>query len=120
VILVDTSVWADHYREPLAKLIDLLNREVIIQHPFVTAEMALGNPRNRQAMIAFLGSIDQAVACSTAELLAFVEAKSLWGTGIGFVDAHLLATASRTQRRIWSRDKRLIAQADRLDCLFQP
>lgn len=104
----------------MADLENLLDRERIIQHPFVTAEMALGNPRNRQAMIGFLGSIDQAQVCSSQDLLAFVEAKKLSGTGIGFVDAHLLASAMRTRCQVWSRDKRLVAQADRLECLFNP
>jgi predicted nucleic acid-binding protein len=119
MILVDTSIWADHYRQPLQTLSELLNLEQIVQHPYVTAEMALGNSRDRTGMIAFFMAIDQVPISPLADLMAFVEAKTLWGTGLGFVDTHLLASAARIGCKLWSRDKRLTVQAERLGYSYQ-
>ena len=114
MILIDTSIWIDHYRAPFAELTELLGLEQILQHPFVTAELALGNPSGRSAMVARLDSIDQALVVTQTELLDFVAAKQIGGTGLGFVDAHLLASAERLNCLIWCRDKRLATQAERL------
>jgi predicted nucleic acid-binding protein len=120
VILVDTSVWADHFGKPLDALSRLMTREQILQHPFVTGELALGNPRDRPAMITLLDALPQAEVDDWGDLLEFAARHDLGGTGIGYVDAHLLASAHRHRTRLWSKDKRLASQAGRLGLAYEP
>lgn len=117
MILVDTSIWADHFRSPIQSLLDCIVGAQIIQHPFVTGELALGNPAHRARMMAMLDILPPATVIEHAALIEFIETQSIGGTGIGFVDAHLLASATGTSCRLWTRDRRLAEQAERLGLL---
>jgi predicted nucleic acid-binding protein len=119
LIIVDTSVWADHFRARDSELIEVISGGQIVQHPYVTGELALGNPSDRSAMFAILSSLPQIGPEAPQRFLDFVERQALGGTGIGFVDANLLASASATGARVWSRDKKLAAQADRLGLAYR-
>lgn len=120
VVIVDTSIWADHFHRPIQALSDLLARDAVAQHPFVTGELALGNPSNRAALIAFLSSLGRAIICNEDVLLDLVADRHLGGSGIGFVDAHLLASAVEMNCALWTSDKRLLRQAERLDLTYSP
>ena len=117
MILVDTSIWIDHFRRPVADLAELLDRDLVMQHPFVSGELLLGNPVDRTGLGSFLESLEQAPICGTGAFAGYVEAQALGGTGIGFVDAHLLVTASLVACTLWTRDRRLAEQAERLGLL---
>jgi predicted nucleic acid-binding protein len=119
VIVVDTSVWANHLHKQISALNGCLARDEVLQHPFVTGEIAMGNLQSRQTTIRFLESIDAAPVSSDSHLLEFVDINDLGGTGIGFVDAHLLASVALAEARLWTEDKRLAAQADRLGLAFE-
>lgn len=118
MIIVDTSVWADHFRNPAGALAALILSNRIAQHPFVTSELALGNPRDRGSMVAMLEALHNVQPEKNSDLLQFVEQRELGGTGIGFVDAHLLASSATNQALLWTRDKRLQAQAERLGLAY--
>ena len=118
MILVDTSIWIDHFRQPLAGLAGLLERDLVLQHPFVSGELLLGNPFDRAGLVSFLESLDQAPICDPSTFAEYVAARALGGTRIGFVDAHLLATASLLTCTVWTRDRRLAEQAERLGLLY--
>lgn len=120
MIIVDTSVWADHFRTRDAELIEMMSSGHILQHPYVTGELALGNPRDRAAMVAVLGSFPQISPQPFGLFLDFADRQSLGGTGIGLVDASLLASAAAGDAKIWTRDKRLAVQAERLGLNYQP
>jgi predicted nucleic acid-binding protein len=48
-------------------------------------------------------------------VLRFIDREALYGRGIGYVDAHLLASARLTAGgSLWTRDKRLHAVAGQL------
>jgi predicted nucleic acid-binding protein len=115
VILVDTSVWVAHLARGNAALAELLSRNMVCTHPGVIGELALGNLRSRAATLADLQRLPQLEAATEAELLVFVEGCALAGSGIGYVDAHLLA-ATRMQpgARLWTEDRRLREVARRL------
>jgi predicted nucleic acid-binding protein len=84
----------------------------VLGHPFVLGEIALGRLRRRDAVLALLADLPQAVVASDAEVLALVEASGLAGSGLGYVDVHLLAAVRLTPgARLWSRDRRLAAAA---------
>jgi predicted nucleic acid-binding protein len=115
VILVDSSVWVDHLRDGDETLARLLDDGRVIAHPFVVGELALGNLRQRELILTALQDLPQAVVASDIEVLRFINQQALYGLGIGYVDAHLLASARLTAGgSLWTRDKRLRAVADRL------
>lgn len=111
-VLVDTSVWADHFRAGEADLIALLQAGAVRMHAFVVGELALGSLRDRRNVVAMLASLDAVPTVDDEALLAFVETAELAGMGIGFVDAHLLAAARHSGIPLWTRDKRLRAKAE--------
>src|SRR6202030_2414143 len=115
MILVDSSVWVDHLRSGNATLARMLDNGRVLAHPFVTGELALGNLRQRELILAALQDLPQAVVAGETEVLGFIDRQGLYGRGIGYVDAHLLASARLTSGgSLWTRDKRLQTVADRL------
>jgi predicted nucleic acid-binding protein len=119
VILVDTTVWIDHFREGDPRLADLLDRGEILAHPWVTGELALGHLRARSEILRLLGQLPQATVATAAELLGFIEGHELFGLGIGYVDAQLLAATQLTgDAQLWTRDRRLGAAAERLGAAY--
>ena len=120
MILVDTTIWVDHLARGDDDLARLLDSEAVLGHPFVTAEIALGSLSNPAAIIMLLESLPQAQAASQVELMGFISDEGLGGVGIGFVDAHLLAACRLASSALWTRDKRLRAQAQRLGLAWSP
>ncbi len=121
MILVDTSVWIGHFRTADSTLVDLLERGRVLAHPFVTGELALGNLRNRSLVLDSLSQMPGAVRARDEEVLAFIEGHRLQGLGVGYVDAHLLASAKLTAgSELWTLDQRLDALAAKLDIAFSP
>ena len=119
MILVDTSVWIDHLRSGDERLADLLNRCQVVIHPFVIGELACGNLRNREEVLRLLSDLPQAVVASQREVLYLIERRKLMGLGIGFVDAHLLASVVLSDTAaIWTRDRRLQKVARKLELSF--
>jgi predicted nucleic acid-binding protein len=108
LILVDTSVWVDHLRANDETLAELLHSQAVLAHPFVIGELALGNMRRRETVLAALADLPQSGVATDAEVLTFIDRHALFGRGIGYVDAHLLAAARLTAgARLWTRDRRL-------------
>jgi predicted nucleic acid-binding protein len=115
VILVDSSVWIEHLRLASAILGALLDAGEVLGHPFVMGELALGNLRRRDDILRVLRRLPQANSASHGEVLRFIDREALFGRGIGYVDAHLLAAARLTPgSRLWTRDRRLHAVAAQL------
>ena len=121
MILVDTSVWIDHLRTNDKSLSNLLAAGRVLAHPFVTGELALGNLRQRAIILEALSDLPQAKVATDMEVRHFIDAQALFGRGIGYVDAHLLASVRLTAGAvIWTRDKRLHGVADRLKLAMAP
>ena len=115
MILVDTSVWIHHLRHGDNQLAALLDAGQVLCHPFVIGELACGNLENRQDLLALLYRLPSSVSASDPEVLSFIEQRDLMGRGIGYIDAHLLASLYlSTPAQIWTRDKRLAAIAREL------
>ena len=120
MILVDTSVWIDHLRADDPGLRELLEAGDVVVHPFVVGEIALGALRRRGAVLANLKDLPRSVVAEDDEVMALIERESLFGHGIGWVDAHLLAAARLTaETLLWTRDVRLAAVARRLSLGWQ-
>jgi predicted nucleic acid-binding protein len=115
VILVDSSVWVDHLQKGDATLARMLEYERVLAHPLVVGELALGSLRQRDSILAALEDLPQAMVASETEVLRFINREALYGRGISYVDAHLLASARLTAGgSLWTRDKRLHAVAGQL------
>ena len=115
-ILVDTSVWIDFLRSGNPELESLLNRNRVVMHPMIIGELACGNLKNRQSLLKLWNSLTTLTQASHKEVLYFIEHHQLMGSGIGYVDAHLLASvALATNARLWTCDKRLAGVASRLN-----
>ncbi len=93
----------------------MLSDGELVQHPFVTAELAMGNLNPWRHTIDLLDSLPQATLAPQAQVLAYVEDNGLMGTGIGFVDAQLLIDCSTGGHSLWTRDKRLVETAGQLE-----
>lgn len=114
MILADTSVWVDHLRHGNARLAAWLREGEVAGHPFVTGEIALGHLKRRAEILALLGDLPQAPVAEHQEVLRFVERHELAGSGLGWVDAHLLAAAALDRLLLWTLDRRLAAAASTL------
>ena len=111
MILVDTTVWVEHLRRGLPSLATLLQEGEVLIHPWVIGELACGNLRNRQQVLELLQGLPMATVASDAEALLLIEREQLMGRGIGYIDAHLLASARLSHCRLWTQDRRLAAVA---------
>jgi hypothetical protein len=115
VILVDTSVWIDHFRSTNPQLTALLTENAVLAHPFVVGELALGTLRHPEPVLGSLLKLPQAVSAADTEVLQLIRQRKLAGLGIGYVDAHLLAsTLLSADASLWTYDKRLATVASRL------
>lgn len=108
MILVDTSVWVDHLRRGDPALVDLLERAAVAIHPFVIGEIACGDLRDRASLLELLQDLPATVVADDPEVLGFIDRHALHGKGIGYIDAHLLASVALTDgSRLWTRDAKL-------------
>ena len=116
MILPDTSVWIEHFRNAELRLGALLDAEAVAAHPFVVAELALGDLKKRGLTLFMLDRLPSAAVATQRELMRFIEQNDLAATGVGFVDAHLLLSVRlMSETRLWTNDRRLLRQAERLD-----
>lgn len=121
MILVDTSVWVDHLRQNNAPLVKLLDAGRVLIHPFVIGEIALGQMRQRQAILAALSDLPRTLVATDEEAMNFIERHALHGRGIGYIDIHLLAAVRLTAgAALWTTDRRLHSVADALGLVMRP
>ena len=120
MILVDSSIWIDHFRSQNPHLIALLDRRAILMHPFVLGELAGGNLPSRQIMLANFQKLPHIIPATNDEVLYLIESRRLFGQGIGFLDLHLLASALQQNKKLWTRDRRLKKAADDLHAAYDP
>ena len=114
MILVDTSVWLDHFRSADTQLVALLTRNEVLVHPCVIGEIALGSVAKRADVLRYLNNLPSTISATHAEVMTFNDRHKLANTGVGYIDAHLLASAALTPGAgLWSRDKNLRAAAGR-------
>ena len=115
MILVDTSIWIDHLRHGEPDLIRILNSGRVFCHPYVIGEVALGTPADRTLTLHDLRRLPLATLATDAEVMSLIENERLFGSGIGWGDAHLLASTLLTPNtQLWCRDRRLSLAAKQL------
>jgi len=125
MILVDTSIWIDHRNRGIDDHLDiLLDSESVVMHAFVIGEIAMGSLKDRPTQLTVLHDLHSIPTASDREVAMLIESAKLHGSGLSYIDAHLL-TAARASgdaepTRIWTRDKRLRTQAERLGVAYAP
>ena len=120
MVLVDSSVWVQHLRVANQALTALLQNYEVLTHEFIIGELACGNLRNRKEILSLFERFPKTPTVSFHELVYFLGRNALSGSGIGFVDAHLLASAQLSSTPIWTLDKALEASALKLGLRYQP
>ena len=119
MILADTSVWIDHLRTRDHHLALLLAEGQTLMHPMVIGELACGNVGNRAEVFSLLRTMPRVTVATDDEVLFFIEYHQLMGRGIGYIDAHLLASVVMTPpAMLWTVDRRLMSLADELGVAY--
>ena len=113
-MLVDTSVWINHFRLPNVDLEQLLDEGRVATHPFVIGELACGSLRARTEVLRLIEALPFVPVATHDEVLAFIERQHLSGAGLGWIDMHLLASARLARQSLWSADRRLRQTATQL------
>lgn len=115
MILADTAIWIEYFRDRNPRMRELMNSGQISIHPFVIAELALGSLHDRANTLAQLDKLASGRIAHLSELRRMIEAHSLYSRGIGFTDAHLIASCLLTPgTQLWTRDIRLRTVAETL------
>ena len=120
MILVDTSIWVDHFGASVPKLVAALESDQVLIHPFIVGELACGSLPDREQTLQLLQQLRHATVAEPDEVLAYIATHRLYGRGIGYVDAHLLASVGIDGAVLWTRDKRLHAAAVELGLASRP
>jgi hypothetical protein len=87
-VLVDTSVWVDHFRRGNPQLAQLLQQDMVLMHPMVLGELACGTPPARARTLADLQRLRPARQASMREVLGLIEREQLFGLGCGLGPVH--------------------------------
>lgn len=119
-VLVDTSVWVDHFRKRNEDLVGLLTLDLVLSHPLIVTELACGTPpAPRSRTLGDVATLPQARQATLDEVRSFIEREQLYALGCGVVDLALLAAALLTPgSRLWSLDRRLAQLAQRFGVAF--
>ena len=113
-VLVDTSVWVDHFRRGNSTLAGLLEEGRVVCHPFVIGELSCGDLRNREEILSLLGALESAPIAENDEALRFLKDEELQRRGVGWIDVHLLASTRLMPCLLWTLDKALRSIAEEL------
>jgi len=121
-VIVDTSVWVDHFRQTNRALVDLMLQDSVLVHPMVIVEIACGTPPSpRSQSLEILALLQPCKQATLSEVLALVEREKLYGLGCGLVDMCLLASTLITPAAaLWTMDKRLAGLAQRFGVAHKP
>lgn len=120
-VLVDTSVWVDHFRRRNEALVALLTLDLALMHPMIVTELACGTPpAPRVRTLSDIAMLPQTRQANLNEVRELIEREQLFGLGCGLVDLALLASTLLTPgTQLWTQDKRLLQLAQRFDIAYQ-
>ncbi len=117
MILVDTSVWIEHFKKNDPRLTNLLEENSVLVHPFVVGELACGNLGNRNEILTLLRNLPEITTVSDEEVLYFINRQKLFGKGLGYIDVHLIASCTIENVRLYTFDKKLNQVAEKLQLI---
>lgn len=111
MILVDTSIWIDHFRKGNNLFSDLLNQGRVVTHPLVLGELSLGNISDRDYTLELIRNLPVAKEATHHEVLNFIEENRMWSRGLGYFDLHIFCSSLIEGIPLWTLDKRLAKAA---------
>ena len=121
MVLIDTSVWIEHLKGKTEVVEYLLTANEVLIHPFVIGEIACGNFTNRGEVLSMLQKLPALSVTDDSLVLYFIDQNQLAGLGIGYIDAHLLASAVlEPPTRVLTLDKRFRAAAEAMQLAYYP
>ena len=119
-MLVDTSVWVDHFRRSHPALAAALERGDAECHDFVLGELACGMLPGRDEVLLLLQMLPRIAPVAHDEAMTLIAERRLWGRGLGWVDVSLLAATLVAGTRLWTLDRRLLRVAHSLGIAWDP
>ena len=122
MVLVDTSIWIRFLAgaEPYASKLDrLLSNDEVLGHDFVYGELLIGDRGARAKLLAEYKVMRQATVVANLEVIEFVRHHKINGRGIGWIAAHLLASAIVAGSRLWTADRPLAAVAQDIGVAYR-
>jgi len=120
MVLVDTSIWINHFRRSIRALGVQLENSLVLCHPYIVGELACGTLRRREETLQWLQLLPRAPVAEDDEVLEMIDTLELWGTGLGWVDVHLVAAARLASVRLWTADRRLVGVCRDLGIVYAP
>jgi predicted nucleic acid-binding protein len=120
VVLVDTSVWINHFKSGNNYLSDLLLRQKVLVHPFVVGELACGSLKNREIILQYLDDLPKSLCPDHDEAINFLNARELYSKGLGWIDINLLLSTIYSESKLWTMDQRLRAIAIKSGVNYSP
>jgi predicted nucleic acid-binding protein len=114
LILIDTNIWVDHFQRANQHVLDLLDSGRVVMHPYIVAELALGGLHDRELTLASLELLPELPLAELNEVRQLIEIRKLYARGVGFVDAHLIASIIivQTPTEMWTNDEALKRAAE--------
>jgi predicted nucleic acid-binding protein len=121
-VLIDTNIWVDHFQQTSTHVSALLDAGRVAMHPYIVAELALGGLRDRELTLASLELLPELPVAELHEVRQLIEARKLYTLGVGFVDAHLIASVIivQTPTELWTNDDALQRVAESFGFLANP
>ncbi len=121
-ILIDTNIWIEHFRSANKEVSGLLEAGRVVMHPFIIGELALGGLRDRMMTLSSLEFLPELPVAELHEVRQLIEVRKLYTEGIGWVDAHLIASLMivHTATELWTDDSGLTRVAEKLGFLAKP
>ena len=122
MILVDTSIWVNHFRQSNLQLVNLLTNDQVLCHPLVILEIACGSPpAPRPKTLEYLEKLQTAKIATVREIMTVLENHKLHDSGCGATDMSLIASTLLTENaKIWTQDKNLETLSKKLGVSFRP
>jgi len=106
-VVVDANIWIHHWRDSNRLLEGMMEDGEVWTHPLIIGELSMGTLRNRDRTLWDLTRLGRPPLATDAETRQMVEARRLWGRGIGWNDAKILASVVIGGCLLWTRDRRL-------------
>ncbi|MCW5549559.1 MAG: type II toxin-antitoxin system VapC family toxin [Opitutaceae bacterium] len=119
-VLVDTSVWIDHFHRTDARLQACLQAGQVWTHAVVIGELAAGRLKHRTDILRHLQKLPRADEIDLAEGLHLLDTHDLMGRGLSWSDVQLLAAARIDGLSLWTHDRALAEAAAALQLGYMP
>ncbi|MBU4445344.1 MAG: type II toxin-antitoxin system VapC family toxin [Candidatus Marinimicrobia bacterium] len=119
MILVDTSVWIDHFHKKDNYLKKLLEDGLVYIHHFIIGELACGNLKNRDEILILLQSLPKVRVAQHDEVMYFINYHKIFSKGLGYIDVHLLTSCFLYNKLLYTKDKHLKKVGKEFDIIYE-